>query len=731
LGRDYLVPRELPAAPAIFEGRENEIRELREKLVAHEGQGQFIAVVHGPGGIGKTALALQFAHLVDDLFPNGQLFVQVAEWDADPTITAQDRRAEVVGDSVARVVESLLYALREPGEVIPGVSQQADLLKLFQEKATNRKLIIVLDDVPADADLSPILRAAASSAIIITARQAPRGVNPDFSLRLQPLTEEESLTVLERAIGKERVRQESAAAQGLVELCQGQPLALKLVGAALAVRPHWKLALVRDWARPAAGTSPEESEARSIDPAYRMLTEDEQYALRCIGAIGKARIAPWALQATLGDIEGDEALAVASRLARTGLIERTNSGAGGVPAYEVSEPVAAYAVQITGDQEKSEALGRLRAQQSKRREEQPAVRIRKQVYPLMREGRLRDSIERARDALALTRENPNAEQEGVCFAALAELYAELGEISASWDAAERALSLGGPDSQARAYRIFGKLQNRAQQFTDARHHLDLGIGLARTTQDQGEQIRILAEGAIVLSRQDDIQAALTDARLAYELCMPLDERQLPVALHAQGTVYLYMATSQKIRGYSGTLYYAEARAILAEGYRRARDDDRQQGLWMAWIQHAQAQVELGAGDIQRGRDLANQAIASFKDMRHRYGVAHCRLLLGATNLRGGQPQAAVGELVSALETFRNCGDARAEADVSLLLAQAFLEVGQPAQARRLQRVALGRYLALQDRAMAREAAAAAAATQLRRFAIRRRSSSVRPASGRV
>ena len=712
--RDYLSPRELPAAPAIFMGRETEIQTLREKLDAHEGGSPFIAVVHGPGGIGKTALALSFAHLVYDLFPSGQVFVRVAEWDADPSI-AIPRHAAVAEDPVARVAQTLVFALRSPGDRVPDVSQRDELLKLFHRMAADRTLIIVLDDVPAGVDLSPILKVAASCAIIITARQPPLGISADIDLPLSPLTKEDSLSILKKAIGHERVQQESDVAQDLVRLCQREPLALTLACAALAIRPHWKLSLVTGLVARATLTRRAPHETGPFDVAYWMLTEDEQYALRCIGAIGRARIAPWALQATLGDSEGDEARAVASRLARTGLIERTNSGAGGVPAYEVPESVAAYASRITGDEEKSAALDRLRAQQSRRNQEEPAVRIRKQVYPLMREGQLRESIERARDALALTRDNPNPSAEAECFAALAELYAELGEMSAAEDAAERALRIGEPDSRARAYRTLGKLQSREHRFGDAKHNLDLGLDLARQTGDRGEEIRILAERAMVLGRQEDFPQALDDARRAHELCASQNERQLPVALLAHGAVYLYMAGSKKTSEQSRPGYYARAAEIFDEGYVRTQDDERAQTLWMGWMLHAQARLAVEIGDLQSGRNFANEAVSSFKDNRHRYGVAHCRLLLGVINLRNGLPQEAAGELRSALETFRNCGDARAEADVSLILAQAFLRLDKPMQARRLQQAAVDRYLGLRDRAMAREAAVAVALTRLRRL----------------
>jgi hypothetical protein len=535
---------------------------------AHEADGPFIAVIRGPGGIGKTALALSFAHRLYDSFPDGQLFVRVAEWDADPSIAVPGPLEAAPDERLARVARALVLALRRPGEDVPDVSQRDELLRLLQEKAANHALIIVLDDAPADVDLSPILNAiGATSTIVVTARQQPSHISADFDEELQPLLDVDSLRILERAIGRDRVQEESDAARRLVELCHREPLALALAGAALAIRPHWKLSLVvKDLAgQVTTGTDPRH--AGSFDAAYWMLTEDEQHALRCIGAIGTARIAPWALQATLGDADGYEARAVAARLARTGLIDRTNSGAGGVPVYEVPESVAAYAWRLTDEEEKTRARARLGEQRDRRRLEEPTRQIREQVYPLLREGQLREAIERARDALALTRDNPDHSAEAVCFAALAEIYAEFGEMSAAEDAAERALRIGEPASRARAYRTLGKLKRRVHLFADAENNLDRALGLAEQAGDPGEEIRVLAERAIVRARTENFGQALEDARRARELCAYDEERQQPVALLSEGAVYLYMGASRDVAAKSRAASYALSAKTFATGVR--------------------------------------------------------------------------------------------------------------------------------------------------------------------
>jgi len=147
-------------------------------------------------------------------------------------------------------------------------------------------------------------------------------LSADVDLPLKNLPDEDALTLLKEAIGSERVEKEDAPSRDLINKCNYEPLALQLASAALANRPHLQLSLVTDLVANAAGTwvtrpPAHLSHAESLDTPYGLLPEDEQHALRCIGAIGTARFTSWALAAMLGknDDEGeDEARALAARL---------------------------------------------------------------------------------------------------------------------------------------------------------------------------------------------------------------------------------------------------------------------------------------------------------------------------------------------------------------------------------------------------------------------------------
>lgn len=736
--RDYLVPRDLPPAPATFVGRSDDMKRLVYGLETHEGDRPFVAVIHGHGGIGKTALALNFAHHIAARFPDGQTFVHVAEWDS--ALHVDEMVSPAAGTDLAvKIARELFLALRRPGEKIP--ESPAQLLEQYKRLSTGRRLVIVLDDVPERAALPPFVQLGTRSAIIVTARSEPSAVEADVSLSLEPLNPEAALTLLRQAVGKRDSEEQGEPLRELAYRCNGDPLALTLAGAALAFRPHWKLSLARDLISQ-GGMYPTafqtgQPEAESLDATYQLLTTDEQYALRCIGAIGRARFAAWALQATLGDNEGDQTRALASSLTRAGLIERTSTGAGGVPIYEVAEPVVAYARRLADrvDMYRVDAqcaLDRLNLQRAERRREKPSLRIRKQVYPRMRAGQLREAIGRARDALALVRDNPDQSAEAACFAALAELYAELGEISAAEDAAYYASKIGEADSRARALRSLAKLQRRARHLAEAEELLNQALRLAREAGDAGEEIRILAERALILCRSGKFDQAKKDSLTSVTMSRHGETGQLPFALLSYGAVSLYEAGSDETDEQLRHTCLTRAQKIFADAYREAESahgDNSKQFLNMSWIRHAQAKAAIEEEKLAKADEWAREAMMSFADKHHRYGVAHCRLLLGTISLRLNQPREATGELLSALKTFRNCGDTRIVADVSLVLAQAFLELGKRAEARRLQQSAVNSYLQLREQDMAHAAAVALLTNLFGRF--RRRPSTTHHVSAAI
>jgi hypothetical protein len=135
VSRAYLVPRELPPGPAGFVGRAKELQRLEDTIRRSRNADPFVAVIYGASGIGKSALAVTFAHKVAPLFPAGQLFVPMR------SIARQSGRPQ---DLIAYFVG----ALRSPNDRVyaSALELQAEYLELTR----HRSVLFVLDDMPAD-----------------------------------------------------------------------------------------------------------------------------------------------------------------------------------------------------------------------------------------------------------------------------------------------------------------------------------------------------------------------------------------------------------------------------------------------------------------------------------------------------------------------------------------------------------------------------------------------------
>ncbi|MFE7540060.1 AfsR/SARP family transcriptional regulator [Streptomyces platensis] len=230
-GRAGAAPRLLPRAPARFLGRERELAALTAVLT-DGGTGESpLAVVAGPAGVGKTACAVQWAHLCAGAFPDGQLFA--------------DLRGFGEGDEAApaEILRDFLLALGTPPERVPGSAQAASAL--FRSLVAERRLLVVLDNARSSAQVRPLLPGGPHCATVVTSRSRLDGLVATDCARpvgLQTLGHEEGAALLGAMLGAERVAEDPAAARELVDLCDGLPLALRAAAAQLTARPRWRLA---------------------------------------------------------------------------------------------------------------------------------------------------------------------------------------------------------------------------------------------------------------------------------------------------------------------------------------------------------------------------------------------------------------------------------------------------------------------------------------------------------
>ncbi|QNP75473.1 tetratricopeptide repeat protein [Streptomyces roseirectus] len=233
--RTEQVPRHLPPALRTFRGRGTVLEvlhELTREVPAHGGH-VVISAIGGMAGVGKTTLAVHWAHQVAERFPDGQLYVNL-------------RGFEESGQPLdpAEALGGFLGALGVSSRDIPrGLDRRR---ALFRERTASRRLIVVLDNARDAEQVRPLLPASPGCLTIITSRDqlsALAVAEGACLVALDVWTREEALTALAARIGEERCRAEPEAAAELVELCGCLPLAVAIVSAQLCASPRVSLRL--------------------------------------------------------------------------------------------------------------------------------------------------------------------------------------------------------------------------------------------------------------------------------------------------------------------------------------------------------------------------------------------------------------------------------------------------------------------------------------------------------
>ena len=245
--RDYgTVPRQLPAVVADFTGRDAELRRLTQVL-DEAGVGRpgtvVISAISGMAGVGKTALALYWAHQVADRFPGGQLYVNLRGFDPSGTPVA-----------APEAVRGFLDALGAAPERVPASPEgQA---ALYRSLLADRRMLIVLDNARDEQQVRMLLPTCAGSLVLVTSRSqltglaAADGARP---LSLDVLAHGAATELLAARIGPARAAAEPGAVSEIANLSACLPLAVAIAGARAAIRPGFPLAALADELRNASG----------------------------------------------------------------------------------------------------------------------------------------------------------------------------------------------------------------------------------------------------------------------------------------------------------------------------------------------------------------------------------------------------------------------------------------------------------------------------------------------
>ncbi|QUQ67239.1 ATP-binding protein [Kutzneria sp. CA-103260] len=227
-GTEPPVPRQLPPAPRWFTARETELAALTEAFERTDGP--LVAVIVGVGGIGKTWLALHWAHRRLESFPDGQVFVDLRGVAPDGQFLPP-----------AAVLRCVLDALGVPPQAVP-VDFDAQVGR-YRSLVAGKRMLIVFDNVRDAEHVRAALPSAAGCAVLVTSRNQLRGLEASVRIALPPLTEAESVELFERRLGRLRLDAEPEAVRCLVDDCAGLPLALGLAAGRVADHAAFPIAV--------------------------------------------------------------------------------------------------------------------------------------------------------------------------------------------------------------------------------------------------------------------------------------------------------------------------------------------------------------------------------------------------------------------------------------------------------------------------------------------------------
>ncbi|MGH3401685.1 MAG: AfsR/SARP family transcriptional regulator [Streptosporangiaceae bacterium] len=335
--REDVIPRLLPMATRHFAGRAVALGELAA-LADEASRATVIAVIAGTAGVGKTSLALHFAHRVAARFPDGQLYVNLRGFDPAGAPMAP-----------AEAVRLFLDALAVPAARIPvGLDAQSGL---YRSLLAGRRVLVLLDNARDVDQVRPLLPAGSGSLVIVTSRKqltslvAGEGALP---LTLDVLGDTEAQELLTRRLGPLRVADDPGAADDLIKLCAQLPLALSIAAARTASQPGLSLAALTADLRDARGrldaldAGHSAANVRAVMSwSYQQLDAEAARLFRLLGLHAGLDISA-AAAASLAGLPPDQARRSLGELTRAHLLAEPTPG-----RFTCHDLLRAYAAELT------------------------------------------------------------------------------------------------------------------------------------------------------------------------------------------------------------------------------------------------------------------------------------------------------------------------------------------------------------------------------------------------
>ena len=328
------VPAQLPPDISDFTGRGEPLNEARRWLAVRDDEGTTARTlcICGMAGVGKTTLALRVAHMARAGYPDGQLYADLQGASAQPL-------------SPSEVLAGFLSSVGVPEHQIPATLQER--AKLFRTWSTGRRVLVVLDDAAVASHVASLLPATPHCAVIITSRQGLQSLPGVRIVELPVMTPAESIELLTRISGQDRISAEPEQAEKIADLCGHLPLALRVIGTRLAAAPTWSLhklaTLIESSPSPLDQLTYEQFDVRAgYDDSYARLTAHDRSVFRLLGLLPPQNFTVSLAAGLLGK-SPETVEAQLTRLASCHLVEATTQESTKETIYKLHKLIHHYA----------------------------------------------------------------------------------------------------------------------------------------------------------------------------------------------------------------------------------------------------------------------------------------------------------------------------------------------------------------------------------------------------
>jgi tetratricopeptide (TPR) repeat protein len=677
-----VVPRYLPAAAPAFAGRREQLAALSRVL--HEPGGTaVITAIGGTAGVGKTALAVHWAHQVAASFPDGQLFVNLRGF--DPSGAPLEP---------ADAVRVFLDALHVPAAQLPQTLEAQ--LGLYRSLVAGKRMLVLLDNARDAAQARPLLPGSPTCRVVVTSRSQLTGlaaIEGAQSLTLDVLSSAEALELLRYRLGSGAIDAQPAAAAQIIEACAHLPLALSIIAARAAMRPDQPLARVAAalTAHPgldafAAGGDPAADARTVFSWSYRQLSADAARIFRLAG-LHPGPDLEWYTAAALAGTTADRAGHLLDTLTRAGMLQP-----GGPGRYTLHDLLRGYARELAAADEGEDtraALTRLHDYYlhtaaaamdtafPAERQRHPPIRPAATPGPAITdEAAARAWLDAERPSLAAAAEHAAGRgwpRQAIQVSGILFRYLDVGAHYPEADtihgcARQAARDLGDRVAEANALNRLGSLATRQRRYEQAVSYFEQSLARNRDHDDTAGRAYAHTDLGFVLFLQGFCRQATEHLEQALALYRADDDQTGEASVLAKlGFVNLRQGR------------YPQAADYLHQSLTLYRDAGERGGE--AFTLGHLGEVELRQGHYREAARHLRRSLALWREFGERSNQADILAALGTIDLRQGRYQPAASHLEQALGLCRETGDRSTEATVLNGLGEVLLATGHPADAR--------------------------------------------------